>query len=76
MINKPTPFVNGGSSSIDVTFSSNMSFTRYYGIELSIFEECHHKITYGTPHFIAPLLPPYYREISDYKNGNNVNRQK
>ena len=75
MINKPTRSINGGSSSIDVTFSSNMSFTRYYGIELSIFKDCHHNITYSTPDFIAPLLPPYYREISDYKNGDNGNRK-
>ena len=48
-----------------------MSFTRYYGIELSIFKDCHHNITYSTPDFIAPLS----REISDYKNGDNGNRK-
>ena len=74
-MNKPTCFINGCSSSIDVTFSTIMSFTRYYGIELPIFEECHHNITYGTPDFIAPLRPPYYREISDYKHGDNGNRK-
>ena len=52
-----------------------MSFIRYCGIELSIFEECHH-ITYGTTDFTVPLLPPYYGEIWDYKNGDDGRIQK
>ena len=75
VINKPNHFINEGSSSIDVTFSSNMSFARYYGIELSIFEEHHHNITYGIPDFLVLLLLLYYREIWDYKNGDNGNRK-
>ena len=52
-----------------------MSFARYYGIELSIFEEHHYNITYGTPDFIVLLLLLYYKEIWDYKNGDNRNRK-
>ena len=36
LINKPTHFINGNSSCIDLIFSSNVSFTRNYGIEQSI----------------------------------------
>ena len=48
LINKPTHFINGTSSCIDLIFSSNVSFIRNYGIEQSIYEKCHHNITYGT----------------------------
>ena len=69
LINKPTHFINGTSSCIDLIFSSNVSFIRNYGIEQSIYEKCHHNITYGTLDFNVPLPPPYYREIWDFKNG-------
>ena len=48
LINKPTHFINGTSSCIDLIFSSSVSFIRNYGIEQSIYEKCHHNITYGT----------------------------
>ena len=37
LTNKPTHFVNGTSSCIDLIFTSNVSFTRNYEIERSIF---------------------------------------
>ena len=67
MINKPTYFINRTSSCNDLIFSPNMSFIRIYGIEQSIYEKCHHNITYDTLDFSVPLPPPYYREIWDYK---------
>ena len=67
VINKPTHFINGTSSCNDLIFSSNMSFKRNYGIEQSIYEKCHHNITYNTLDFSVPLPPPYNREIWDYK---------
>ena len=63
LINKPTHFINGTSSCIDLILSSNVSFIRNYGIEQSIYEKCHHNITYGTLDFNVTLPPPYYREI-------------
>ena len=39
LINKPTHFINGTSSCIDLIFSSNVSFVRNYGIEQSIYEK-------------------------------------
>ena len=59
-----------------MTFSSNVSFIRNYGIEQSIYEKCHHNITYGTLDFNVPLPPPYYREIWDYKNADTESIQK
>ena len=53
-----------------------MSFIRYYGIEPSIFEECIHSITQGSPDFNVPLPLPYYREIWDYKNAYTESIQK
>ena len=53
-----------------------MSFIRNYGIEQSIYEKCHHNITYGTLDFNVPLPPPYYREIWDYKNADTESIQK
>ena len=76
MINKPTHFINGGCSSTDLTFSSNMSFIRYYGMEPSIFEEYHHNITHGTPGFNLSSLTAYYKEIWDYKNVDTESIQK
>ena len=70
VINKPTPFINGASSFIDLVFSSNMSFIRNHGIEQSIFEKCHRSILCGALDFIVPQNPPYCREIWDYKDAD------
>ena len=53
-----------------------MSSIRYYGIEPSIFEECRHNITHGTPDFNVSPLTPYYKEIWDYKNADTESIQK
>ena len=76
LINKPTHFINGTSSCIDLIFCSNVSFIRNYGIEQSIYEKCHHNITYGTLDFNVPLPPLYYRDIWDYKNSDTESIQK
>ena len=76
LINKPTLFINETSSFIDLIFSSNVSFIRNYGIEQSIYEKCHHNITYDTHDFNVPLPLPYYREIWDYKNADTESIQK
>ena len=68
--------MNGGSSSIELTFSSNMSSIRYYGIEPSIFKECCHNITHGNPDLNVSPLTLYYKEIWDYKNADTESIQK
>ena len=76
LINRPTHFLNGTSSCIDLIFSSNASCIRSYGIEQPIYERCHHSITYGTLDFNVPLPLPYYREIWDYKNADTESIQR
>ena len=68
--------MNITSSCIDLIVSFNLSFIRNYGIERSIYEKYHHKITNGTLDFNVPLPPPYYREIWDYKNAATKSIQK
>ena len=53
-----------------------MSSIRYYGIEPSIFEECHHNITRGTLYFNVSPLTPYYKEIWNYENADTESIQK
>ena len=60
MINKPTHFINELSSFIDLIISSNTSFVKDCGSEMSIYEKCHHNIIYVTLHFDVPLPPSYY----------------
>ena len=76
MIYKPTHFINESSSCIDLIFPSNTSFAKNCGSELSIYEKCHHNIIYRTLNFNIPLLPPYYRDIWDYKTANTESIQK
>ena len=37
---------------------------------MSLFEECHHNIVCGKIDFKIPILPPYTREVWDYKNAS------
>ena len=76
LINEPIHFLNKTFSCIDLIFSSNLNITRNCGIEKTIHEKCHHDIIYGTLNFNVPLLPPYYREIWDYKHADTENIQK
>ena len=59
MINQPIHFINETSSCIELIVSSNMSFIRNYGSEKSIYEKCHHNVTYGTLDFNVLLSPCY-----------------
>ena len=68
VIKKPSHFINGTYSFINLSFSFNMSFKINYGIVQSIFEKCHSNIIYRTLDVNVLLLPLYYREILDYKN--------
>ena len=54
----------------DLIFATSPNLIRETGVELSIFEKCHHNLTYGIIDFKVPLPPPYLREVWDYKNAN------
>ena len=70
LINKPTHVTKESSSCIDLIFTTSPNLIRETGVELSIFENCHHNLIYGIIDFKVPLLPPYLREVWDYKNAN------
>ena len=76
MINKPTHFINESLSCIDLIYSSNTSFVKNCGSELSIYEKCHHNIIYGTLNFDIPHPLPHYRDVWDYKHANTESIQK
>ena len=46
------------------------------GIEMPLFEKCHHNIVYGKIDFKIPILTPYMREIWDYKNASTESIQR
>ena len=46
MTDKPTHVVNNSMSCIDLLFSTNQSTISIYGIDVSIFDKCHHNIIF------------------------------
>ena len=63
MINKLTHFINESSSCIDLIVSSNTSFVKDFGSELSVYEKCYHLWNV----IDVPLPPSYYRDVWDYQ---------
>ena len=61
LINKPTHIRKESSSCIDLIFATSPNLIRETGIELSIFEKCHHGLIYGIINFKVPLPQPYLR---------------
>ena len=41
------------------------------GVDLSLFDKCHHSVIYGIIDFKVPLPPPYLREFWGYRNANS-----
>ena len=58
------------------TQASNPSFISVSGVELSLYEKCHHNLVYEKINFNVPLPPPYVREVWDYKNAKVENIQQ
>ena len=76
LIDQPTHITKESSSCIDLIFTSNPSFISASGVELSLYEKCHHNLIYGKINFNVPLPPPYIREVWDYKNAKVENIQQ
>ena len=70
MIDKTTHCINESSSCIDLIFSSIVNLTRFWGVEHSLDETCHHNVIYGTLNFNIDLPTPYLMETWDYENAN------
>ena len=76
LIDQPTHITKESSSCIDLIFTSNPSFISASGVELSLYEKCHHNLIYGKINFNVPLPPLYIREVWDYKNAKVENIQQ
>ena len=76
LIDQCTHITKEPSSCIDLIFTSNPSFISASGVELSLYEKCHHNLIYGKINFNVPLPPPYIREVWDYKNAKVENIQQ
>ena len=70
LINKPTHVPKESSSCIYLIFAASPNLIRETGVELSIFEKCHHNLIYRIIAFKVPLPPPYLIEVWDNKNTN------
>ena len=74
--NKPTHIINNSSSCIDLIFCNNLNLLSNYGVDLSLFEKCHHNIIFGKINIRIPLPSSYVREVWDYSSANTKNIQK
>ena len=76
IINKPAHIVNNSSSCIDLIFCNNLNLLSSYGVDLSLFQKCHHNIIFGKTNIRILLPPNYVREVWDYSSANAENIQK
>ena len=71
IIGKSTHVINTFMSCIDLLiFCTNQSVISNHGVDVSIFEKCHHNIIYGKINIRVPLLPTYVREFWDNEKAN------
>ena len=75
-IDKPTHVINNSMSCIDLMFCTNKSVISNHGVDVSIFDKCHHNIIFGKINIHVPLPPTYVREVWDYKKANIENIKK
>ena len=76
IINKPTHIANNSSSCTDLIFCNNLNLFSNYGVDLSLFEKCHHNIIFGKINIRILLPRTYVRQMWDYSSGNTNNVQK
>ena len=50
-------------SCIDLIFCLNLNVISKHGVDVSVFEKCHHDIVYGEINILVPLPPIYVREV-------------
>ena len=59
----------------EISFTSNPSFITESAVELLLYEKYHHNLIYRKINFNVSHLPPYIREVWDYKNAKVDNIQ-
>ena len=60
-IDQSTYITKESSSCMDLIFRSSPSFISASGVELSLYEKCHHNLIYGKIN--VPLAPPHIIEV-------------
>ena len=73
IIDKPTHIVNNSISCIGLLFCTNQNTLSNYGVDVSIFDKCHHNIIFGKANIRVPLTPVYIREVWNYSQANAEN---
>ena len=68
IIDKPTHVVK--NSCIDIIFCTNKNVISKHGVDVSIFEKCHHNIIFGKIDIRVPLPPAYVCKVWDYSKEN------
>ena len=63
-------------SCIDLIFCNKQNLISNYGVDLSIFEKCHHNIIFGKINIHILLSPTYVCEVWNYSKTNIKNMQK
>ena len=63
-------------SCIDLIFCNKQNLISNYGVDLSIFEKCHHNIIFGKINIHILLSPSYVCEVWNYSKTNIKNMQK
>ena len=76
IIDKPNRVINNSMSCIDLIFCTNQSAITNHGVDVSIFDKCHHNIIYGKINTRVPFPPTYVQEVWDYKKVNIENIKK
>ena len=76
LINQPAHITKDSLSCIDLIFTSNPNSINSSGVEMSLFEKCHHDIVYSKIDFKIPIPPPSMRKVWDYKNASAESIQR
>ena len=63
-------------SFIDLIFCTNQSVISNHGVDVSIFDKCHHNIIYGKVDIRIRFPSSYVQEVWDYKKANIENIKK
>ena len=66
LITKTTHMTNNSLPCINLIFCNNQNLISDYGVDLSIFEKCHHNIILGKINIHIPLPLSYVCEVWDY----------
>ena len=60
-------------SCIDLLFCTNQNTISNYGVDVSIFDKCHHNNIFSKVNICVPLPPVYIREVWNYSQANVEN---